>query len=59
MSLHDQTLIRKLVIAVVIKLLVLFALWWGFIREQRVDVDGISAADHVLGAPQAKDKDKE
>lgn len=57
MSLDDQNLTRKLVIAVVVKLLVLLALWWGFIREQRVDVDGVSVADHVLGAPQTKDKE--
>jgi len=57
MPMPDQNLVHKLVIAVVIKLLVLLALWWGFIREQRVDVDSMSAADHVLGASQVKDKE--
>jgi hypothetical protein len=57
MPMPDQNLVRKLVIAVVIKLLVLLALWWGFIREQRVDVDGMSAADHVLRVQPAKDKE--
>lgn len=36
---NDKQLARKLVWIVLIKLAVLFALWWIFVREQRVDVD--------------------
>lgn len=36
---NDSYLTKKLLWIVVIKLVVLFALWWGFIRDQRVDVD--------------------
>ncbi len=57
MSPSDSALVRKLVIAVILKLLVLLALWWAFIREQRVEVDGRAAAAHVLGTPHNDDKE--
>lgn len=34
-----NSLLRELVIVAVIKLLVLVALWWGFIRGNQVQVD--------------------
>jgi len=40
---------RKLAIALAIKLLVLTGLWWGFVREQRVPVDTDAAAAQMLG----------
>ncbi|MFN7197170.1 MAG: cytochrome oxidase putative small subunit CydP [Hylemonella sp.] len=57
MSPSDRALVRKLEIAVILKLLVLLALWWAFIREQRVEVDGRAAAAHVLGTPHNDDKE--
>lgn len=53
----DKTLVKKLVIAVLIKLAVLVALWWGFVREQRVVVDAETAATQLLGADAAKKKE--
>lgn len=50
MGLQDQTLLRKLAVVLVIKLAVLTALWWGFVREQRVPVDTDSAAQQMLGS---------
>ena len=35
---QDSALARKLLWIVLVKLAVLFALWWIFIRDQRVDV---------------------
>ncbi len=51
MELRDRLLLRKLATVLVIKLLVLTALWWGFVREQRVPVDTDAAALQMLGAP--------
>jgi hypothetical protein len=53
MNTKDLHLLRKLSTVLVIKLLVLTALWWGFVREQRVPVDTDRAAIRLLGAPSA------
>jgi hypothetical protein len=44
----DRSLARKLALVLVLKLAVLLALWWGFIREQRVTVDANSVATQLL-----------
>lgn len=36
---NDRHLARKLLRIVAIKLIVLFALWWAFVRQQGVEVD--------------------
>ncbi len=41
-------LLRHLAIAVIVKLLVLTALWWLFIRDQRVPVDAERAAAAIV-----------
>lgn len=51
MDTRDRSLLRKLAFVLLIKLLVLTALWWGFVREQRVPVDAGRAALQLLGAP--------
>ena len=38
----------KLVVVLVLKLAVLFGLWWGFVREQRVHVDADLVAAQLL-----------
>ncbi len=45
MSPSDKRLLRHLAIAVLIKLVLLTALWWLFIRDARVSVD----VDDVAG----------
>ncbi len=50
---------RKLAIVLVIKLVVLIGLWWGFVRDARVPVDTDSAAARLLGALPAPDASKE
>jgi len=44
----DKTLARKLALVLLLKLALLLALWWGFVREQRVTVDADSAATQLL-----------
>lgn len=56
MSPSDRRLVQHLVIAVVVKLLVLVALWWVFVRDERVTPDSGQVATHVMGAP-TQDKD--
>jgi len=53
----DSTrLVRHLVIAVLVKLALLLALWWLFVRDHRVPVDAEQAAAHLVtpadGAPE-------
>ena len=43
----SDPLLRHLVTAVLLKLVVLTALWWTFIRDVRVEVDTERAAAHV------------
>lgn len=50
MDYRDRQLLRKLATVLAIKLLLLTALWWGFVREQRVPVDTDTAARQMLGA---------
>ena len=45
----ERRLLRQLTIAVMIKLVVLSALWWMFIRDVHVSVDGDSLADRISG----------
>lgn len=51
---RDRQLLRKLVIALVIKLIVLSAIWGVFVRGYRVPVDIDTAARQVLGDGQAR-----
>jgi hypothetical protein len=44
----NQTLVKKLAIVLVFKLAVLLALWWVFVRDARVPVDGNSVATQFL-----------
>ena len=44
----DKKLLRKLSLVLLVKFAVLAALWWGFVREQRVTVDGDSVAAQFL-----------
>ena len=46
----DARLVHHLVIAIALKLLVLTALWWAFVRSDRVSVGPERAALH-LGLP--------
>jgi hypothetical protein len=48
----DKTLARKLALVLLLKLALLLALWWGFVREQRVTVDADNVAAQLLqGVP--------
>ncbi|MCL6482746.1 MULTISPECIES: cytochrome oxidase putative small subunit CydP [Janthinobacterium] len=45
----DHRLLRQLIIAVLIKIIVLTALWWAFVRDARVSVDGDGVSDRISG----------
>ena len=42
------SLVRKLAWAIVIKLLLLTAIWWCFLADQKVEVDAEQASRHLL-----------
>jgi hypothetical protein len=48
MNFSDKTLVKKLAVVVMIKLAVLMALWWVFVREKHFAVDGNSVAAQFL-----------
>jgi hypothetical protein len=48
----DKPLTRKLALVLLLKLALLLALWWGFVREQRVTVDADKVAAQLLQAVQ-------
>ena len=51
---HDERrLLRHLVFAVVVKLVILIALWWVFVRDQHVQVDAESSAQQLGITPAA------
>ena len=57
MNFQDRTLVRKLAVVLVIKLAVLMALWWYFVRDQRVSVDGEGVATQLLGPDKTNSKE--
>lgn len=54
---QDKILVKKLATVLVIKLVLLYALWWGFARDQQVVVDGDAAAAQLLGTGQVQLKE--
>ena len=50
MKMNDRRLLRNLALAILIKLLLLSALWWMFVRDQRVQVDAAVVAASFAGA---------
>lgn len=49
MTPSDKRLLRNLLLAVLIKLVVLGALWWLFIRDAGVGVDDNGVAERLIG----------
>jgi hypothetical protein len=48
MNPQDRPLLEKLAIVLLLKLVVLAALWWGFVRDQRVPLNGDRVAAQLL-----------
>lgn len=48
MNFSDTTLLRKLTLVLLLKLLVLAGLWWVFVRDQQVAIDGNRVAEQLL-----------
>lgn len=57
MNLADKTLLKKLAYVLVIKLILLIALWWFFIRDQKVAVDENSVANQFLSPVSTTEKE--
>lgn len=51
MTRQDRRLVRHLAVAVALKLAVLAALWWVFVRDERVSVDAAAAAARLVAPP--------
>ncbi len=45
----DRRLLRELGIVLILKLLLLFGLWWAFVRDERIDVDAAKVAQVIVG----------
>jgi hypothetical protein len=48
MDLSDKKLVKKLAVVLVLKLAILIGLWWVFVRDHRIAVDGNSVAAQFL-----------
>jgi hypothetical protein len=44
----DQLLVKRLAWVLVIKLMLLYGLWWGFVRDQQVTVDASGMTTQAL-----------
>ncbi|AGX86441.1 cytochrome oxidase putative small subunit CydP [Candidatus Symbiobacter mobilis] len=51
----DRSLLRKLVVAVLLKLVVLTILWWAFVRDHRVAVDPEWVTSILFSSPSQGD----
>ncbi|WP_068636690.1 cytochrome oxidase putative small subunit CydP [Thauera butanivorans] len=49
MQLADRKLLREIVVVVVLKLVLITALWWAFIRGHQVEVDVQRMVAHTSG----------
>ncbi|MER2623036.1 MAG: cytochrome oxidase putative small subunit CydP [Accumulibacter sp.] len=47
MSANETHFRRQICTIVIIKLVIIFSLWWAFFRDTRIDVDGRRLADHL------------
>jgi len=47
MTRDESRLVRHLAIAILVKLALLVALWWVFVRDHRVNVDADRAASQI------------
>ena len=54
MTLMERGLLRHLTLAIVIKLALISALWWAFIRDAKVAVDAGAMAAQVLAPATVK-----
>jgi lysylphosphatidylglycerol synthetase-like protein (DUF2156 family) len=57
-STNHRSLVRKLAWVVVLKLVLITAIWWMFMRDHRVKVEPETAAEHLL-APASHSVSKE
>jgi len=51
----DRKLLREIVVVVALKLVLIAALWWVFIRDHKVEVDAARMAVHAAEGLQQPD----
>lgn len=44
----DKALWRKLITVIILKLIIILAIWWVFMKDNRVTVDEKTAEQHIL-----------
>ena len=47
MNLADQGLLRHIIIAILVKIVLITALWWAFVRDAKVAVDPAAMAAQI------------
>lgn len=55
MQASDRKLLHEIVVVVVLKLVLITALWWVFIHDHKVEVDTARMAVHAAGDVQQPD----
>lgn len=55
MQASDRKLLHEIVVVVVLKLVLITALWWVFIHDHKVEVDTARMAVHATGGVQQPD----
>ena len=51
MKLNDRKLVKEIVIVLIIKIILLYGIWFYWIAGKTVKVDAESAASHLLSTP--------
>ncbi len=57
MNRQDRSLVEKLALVLVIKLLVLTAMWWFLVHDQRLPISSDGVAAELLGSSNANSKE--
>ena len=50
----DRRLVREITLVIVLKLILITALWWAFIRDAKVAVDPGARATRIVASASAK-----
>lgn len=54
MDLSDRRLVREITLVIIVKLALVAALWWAFVREATVPVDSAAMAAQTITAASSK-----
>jgi len=54
MNLTDRHLLREIILVLIVKVLILAALWWSFVRDVKVPVDSSVMAGQIVNSNNSK-----